>query len=62
MGKKQMLKPVKRTAINANPLDNILVLDKPQEHLLVVMKEGRVHTSRWSKVVVEVEPPEHVIE
>lgn len=48
--------------LNANPLDNILVLDKPQEHLLVVMKEGRVHTSRWSKVVVEVEPPEHIIE
>lgn len=48
--------------LNANPLENILVLDRPQEHLLAVMKEGRIHRSRWRKVVVEVDAPEAMIE
>ncbi|KAL2864336.1 uncharacterized protein BJX67DRAFT_383809 [Aspergillus lucknowensis] len=43
--------------LNANPLDDITALDRPEEHLLMVMKEGRVHCSRWSKVAVEVDPP-----
>jgi imidazolonepropionase-like amidohydrolase len=48
--------------LNANPLDDILVLDRPLEHLLVVMKDGRVHKSRWSAVALEVDPPEDMIE
>ncbi|KAJ4252308.1 hypothetical protein NW762_010905 [Fusarium torreyae] len=41
--------------LTKNPLEDIKVLDDPEEHLLMVMKEGRVHCSRWSKVPVEVE-------
>ncbi len=48
--------------LNKNPLDDILVLDEPEKSLLVVMKEGRVHVSRWSRVTVEVDPPLGVIE
>lgn len=48
--------------LNANPLEDITVLDKPTEHLLLVMKEGRVHCSRWGQVAVEVDPPQGNIE
>lgn len=37
-----------------NPLEDITILDKPEEHLLMVMKEGRVYCSRWSKLEVDV--------
>ncbi|KAL1862444.1 hypothetical protein VTK73DRAFT_6885 [Phialemonium thermophilum] len=43
--------------LNANPLEDIKVLDRPEQHLLVVMKEGRVHCSRWSRVPSEVDVP-----
>ncbi|KAK4498353.1 hypothetical protein PRZ48_011011 [Zasmidium cellare] len=36
--------------LNANPLDDIAVLDRPDEHLLAVFKEGRLMTSRWSRL------------
>ncbi|KAI9730591.1 MAG: hypothetical protein M1834_005834 [Cirrosporium novae-zelandiae] len=36
--------------LNKNPLEDILVLDNPDAHLLGVIKEGRVHVSRWSKL------------
>jgi imidazolonepropionase-like amidohydrolase len=39
--------------LNANPLDNITVLDRPEKHLLAVVKEGRVVSSRWSKLEVD---------
>lgn len=48
--------------LSKNPLEDIEVLDKPEEHLLMVMKEGRVHCSRWSKVSVEVGIPPRQIE
>lgn len=31
--------------LNANPLEDIRVLDRPENHLLAVVKEGRVVTS-----------------
>ncbi|KAF2095902.1 hypothetical protein NA57DRAFT_43971 [Rhizodiscina lignyota] len=39
--------------LNANPLEDINVLDKPDSHLLAVVKEGRVVVSRWSELSVE---------
>ncbi|TKA79639.1 hypothetical protein B0A55_03439 [Friedmanniomyces simplex] len=40
--------------LNANPLEDIEVLDRPQKHLLAVIKEGRVLESRWSKLPTDV--------
>ncbi|KAK5806826.1 hypothetical protein VI817_001084 [Penicillium citrinum] len=34
--------------LNANPLNDITVLDRPDQHLLATIKEGRVLSSRWS--------------
>nr|POF13770.1 uncharacterized protein CFP56_02794 [Quercus suber] len=34
--------------LNANPLDDISVLERPERHLLAVFKGGRVLESRWS--------------
>lgn len=48
--------------LNGNPLEDILVLDRPEEHLLVVMKEGRVFKSRWSKLPADTPRAEGVIE
>jgi imidazolonepropionase-like amidohydrolase len=31
--------------LNANPLDDVTVLDRPEDHLLAVMKEGRIAMS-----------------
>ena len=41
--------------LNANPLEDIEVLDRPEQHLLAVVKEGRVLESRWSKMPSELE-------
>ena len=41
--------------LNANPLDDIEVLDRPEKHLLAVVKEGRVLESRWSKMPSELD-------
>lgn len=48
--------------LGANPLEGILVLDRPERFLLAVLKEGRVCVSRWSRMPVEVDPPLGVIE
>lgn len=48
--------------LNANPLDDIEVLDRPQRHLLAVIKDGRVYSSRWSKLAEDVTAPEALIE
>lgn len=42
--------------LNASPLDDIEVLAHPEKHLLAVIKDGRVVTSRWSKLDVESKP------
>ncbi|KAK1078699.1 hypothetical protein LTR33_007017 [Friedmanniomyces endolithicus] len=47
--------------LNANPLEDIEVLDRPQKHLLAVIKEGRVLESRWSRLPVDL-PRSAVIE
>lgn len=39
--------------LNANPLEDIEVLCKPEKHLLAVFNEGRVLESRWSKLAKE---------
>lgn len=43
--------------LNANPLDDITVFDRPDDHLLAIIKEGRVVTSRWNVLEVEASPP-----
>ncbi|KAI4746333.1 amidohydrolase [Aureobasidium sp. EXF-12298] len=43
--------------LDKNPLEDITILDKPDKHLLAVMKEGRVCHSRWSKLTVDLPPP-----
>ncbi|KAJ5613211.1 hypothetical protein N7510_006405 [Penicillium lagena] len=39
--------------LNKNPLEDITVLDQPEHHVLATFKDGRVVTSRWSKLAVE---------
>lgn len=39
--------------LNANPLEDIEVLDRPDRHLLGVIKDGRVLESIWSKLQAE---------
>jgi imidazolonepropionase-like amidohydrolase len=39
--------------LNANPLEDIEVLCKPEKHLLAVIKDGRVVESRWKKLPKE---------
>ncbi|TDL22504.1 Xaa--Pro dipeptidase [Rickenella mellea] len=39
--------------LNKNPLDDITILDNPEEHLYAVMKGGRVHFSRFEHLVVD---------
>ncbi|KAI1338370.1 hypothetical protein F5Y15DRAFT_126871 [Xylariaceae sp. FL0016] len=34
--------------LDANPLDNITILDDPEKHVLGVMKTGRIYKSRWA--------------
>lgn len=41
--------------LNANPLEDIMVLDRPERHLLAVIKDGRVLKSRWSKMAIGIE-------
>ncbi|KAL2311861.1 Amidohydrolase [Schizosaccharomyces pombe] len=36
--------------LNSNPLEDISILDKPDRHLLAVMKGGRIFKSRWTKL------------
>lgn len=40
--------------LNSNPLEDITVLERPEEHLLAVIKEGRVYSSQWSRLPVDV--------
>lgn len=40
--------------LNKNPFENINILDNPENHLLAVLKEGRVVVSRWSKLDEEI--------
>ncbi|KAF2165239.1 hypothetical protein M409DRAFT_67487 [Zasmidium cellare ATCC 36951] len=43
--------------LNANPLEDIEVFDRPDKHLLAVIKDGKVLHSRWSKLRPDIEAP-----
>lgn len=47
--------------LNSNPLEDITVLDRSEKHLLAVFKEGRVMTSRWSKLQVRSRRPKNIM-
>ncbi|GKT91146.1 amidohydrolase [Colletotrichum tofieldiae] len=48
--------------LNENPLENVSILDEPEKNVLVVIKDGRVYTSRWSKLPEDVTEPPALIE
>lgn len=39
--------------LNENPLEDVTVFDRPESHLLAVIKDGRVEVSRWSHLPVD---------
>ncbi|KAJ4375349.1 hypothetical protein N0V83_002435 [Neocucurbitaria cava] len=41
----------------ANPLEDVTILDKPEEYVRSVMKEGRVYKSRWNGLAEDANPP-----
>ncbi|KAJ6787841.1 hypothetical protein PWT90_10045 [Aphanocladium album] len=48
--------------LNKNPLEDVSVLDEPEKSVLVVMKNGRVYTSRWSGMAEDTKPRIAMIE
>lgn len=48
--------------LNANPLDDITVLARPEQHLLAVIKDGRVCMSRWRSLDEDVQRVRSYIE
>ncbi|KAK1974079.1 amidohydrolase [Colletotrichum cereale] len=48
--------------LNENPLENVSILDEPEKNVLAVIKDGRVYTSRWSKLPEDVTEPPVLIE
>lgn len=48
--------------LNSNPLEDVTVFERPEKHLLGVIKEGRVYASRWSQLPVDVEPRKVLLE
>jgi imidazolonepropionase-like amidohydrolase len=48
--------------LNKNPLENISILDAPENHVLAVIKDGRVFHSRWTKLEQDALPPASIIE
>ncbi|KAF9253058.1 hypothetical protein LCP9604111_584 [Penicillium roqueforti] len=42
--------------LKQNPLEDITILDQVEDHILAVIKDGRVATSRWDKVKIRVLP------
>ncbi|UNI17927.1 hypothetical protein JDV02_004234 [Purpureocillium takamizusanense] len=40
--------------LDANPLEDVSVLARPQQNVLAVMKNGRVYTSRWRQLPEDV--------
>jgi imidazolonepropionase-like amidohydrolase len=48
--------------LNSNPLADVTVFERPEKHLLGVIKEGRVFASRWSLLPVDVEPKKELLE
>ena len=48
--------------MNENPLTDMEMFDKPDKHLMAVIKEGRVFVSRWSGLPQDTISPTPVIE
>lgn len=48
--------------LNVNPLEDVTVFERPERHLLAVVKGGRVYHSRWSKLPVDAYPETEVLE
>ncbi|TDZ71604.1 Uncharacterized protein CTRI78_v001983 [Colletotrichum trifolii] len=48
--------------LNGNPLEDVSILDEPERSVLAVIKDGRVYTSRWSKLPEDVSEPAVLIE
>ncbi|KAJ6437716.1 ATP-dependent DNA helicase PIF1 [Purpureocillium lavendulum] len=48
--------------LNANPLEDVSVLARPQRSVLAVMKNGRVYTSRWQQLPEDVARPSEMVE
>lgn len=40
--------------LKENPLEDITILDRVEEHILAVIKDGRVATSRWDRIKVDI--------
>ncbi|OQV08924.1 hypothetical protein CLAIMM_13131 [Cladophialophora immunda] len=47
--------------LNANPLEDITILDRPEKHLLAVFKDGRVVSSRWAQLETRNRRPANII-
>lgn len=47
--------------LNANPLEDVTILDRPEQHLLAVFKEGRVVSSRWSQLQEDTRRPGKIV-
>ncbi|KAH7314243.1 amidohydrolase [Rhexocercosporidium sp. MPI-PUGE-AT-0058] len=68
MGQDKFLGQVKRgfaadlLVLNANPLEDITVLARPEEHLLTVIKDGRICMSRWRSLDQDVQRQRQYIE
>jgi len=48
--------------LNSNPLEDINVLAKPENHLLAVLKDGRICMSKWRELEQDVHGPPTYIE
>lgn len=48
--------------LNENPLEDVTVFERPAKHLLAVIKEGRVYSSRWSLLPVDVHAKMRLLE
>jgi imidazolonepropionase-like amidohydrolase len=46
--------------LNKNPLEDVTVFDRPEEHVLGVMKDGRVYKSRWNALLEDSQIPVRV--
>lgn len=46
--------------LNANPLEDVTIFDRPEEHVLGVMKDGRVYKSRWNALPEDADIPVRV--
>lgn len=46
--------------LDANPLEDVAILDDPEKYILGVMKEGRVYKSRWDNLKEDADIPVRV--